>query len=247
MTTENKAPAFQFYASDFLTDTLDWTVEEVGAYIRLLATQWVNKELSSDTKRLSRIVGMEYENFIKIWSKISEKFEEKNGKIFNKKLEKVRKNREIFIENASKAGIEGNKKRWGTRSGSRSKPDRENIALQSSSSSSSSISTSKEKIYKKEIDPDIEKIKEIVKTVFSLPNLDKKPKANNDAARRLINKYKKHGMDKVFVTIEAVCRIAKDDKWWGDKVTSVVFLENNFMQIANLRNNQNKFINLDEL
>jgi len=32
----NKAPAFQFYASDFLVDTAEMTNQEVGAYIRLL-------------------------------------------------------------------------------------------------------------------------------------------------------------------------------------------------------------------
>jgi uncharacterized protein YdaU (DUF1376 family) len=38
----NKAPAFQFYASDFLADTASWTAEEVGVYVRLLASEWVN-------------------------------------------------------------------------------------------------------------------------------------------------------------------------------------------------------------
>ena len=35
-----KAPAFQFYAADFLVGTSDMTNEEVGIYIRLLCHQW---------------------------------------------------------------------------------------------------------------------------------------------------------------------------------------------------------------
>jgi len=35
----SKPPAFQFYASDFLVDTIDLSNEELGAYVRLLCYQ----------------------------------------------------------------------------------------------------------------------------------------------------------------------------------------------------------------
>ena len=38
--SETKAPAFQFYAQDFLTGTLHLTMEERGLYITILALQW---------------------------------------------------------------------------------------------------------------------------------------------------------------------------------------------------------------
>jgi hypothetical protein len=36
----SRMPWFQFYASDFKTSTESYTNEEVGAYIRLLCSQW---------------------------------------------------------------------------------------------------------------------------------------------------------------------------------------------------------------
>ena len=36
----SKAPAFQFYAQDFLSGVMDLTMDERGLYITLLARQW---------------------------------------------------------------------------------------------------------------------------------------------------------------------------------------------------------------
>ena len=69
-----KSPAFQFYASDFLTDTQSWDIKEVGIYIRLLANQWVNNSLPKDLKRLSRIAGCDLEDMEKAWVILGFKF-----------------------------------------------------------------------------------------------------------------------------------------------------------------------------
>ena len=50
-----KPPAFQFYAAAFLTDTAEWTIQEVGLYIRLLSSQWINGSLPNNKKRLALI------------------------------------------------------------------------------------------------------------------------------------------------------------------------------------------------
>ena len=48
-----KAPAFQFYADDFLAGTITMTNEEKGAYITLLCIQWSRQSLSeSDFARV---------------------------------------------------------------------------------------------------------------------------------------------------------------------------------------------------
>ena len=48
-----KAPAFQFYADDFLAGTLEMSQEEVGQFIRLLCHQWNRGSLSeSDFARV---------------------------------------------------------------------------------------------------------------------------------------------------------------------------------------------------
>lgn len=55
--TERRAPAFQFYADDFLAGTMTMTNEERGAYITLLCLQWSKGFISShDCDRIT--VGM---------------------------------------------------------------------------------------------------------------------------------------------------------------------------------------------
>ena len=53
----NKSPAFQFYAADYLADERVqlMTLEEEGAYIRLLATCWREGSIPSDEIKLSRL------------------------------------------------------------------------------------------------------------------------------------------------------------------------------------------------
>jgi uncharacterized protein YdaU (DUF1376 family) len=138
---KNKAPAFQFYASDFITDTVEWSNEEIGIYIRLLCYQWINGDLPSQLDRLRKIVCdianpiATQEDTIEKWSRVLSKFEETgDGRIVNRRLENVRENRLKFIESARNSGKIGAMKRW-----SDSKPYSENMALQSSSSSSNSI------------------------------------------------------------------------------------------------------------
>lgn len=55
--TARKAPAFQFYADDFLAGTLDMSQEEVGAYIRLLCYQWNRGSIPVETEKQQRLAG----------------------------------------------------------------------------------------------------------------------------------------------------------------------------------------------
>src|SRR6185312_15516481 len=52
-----KAPAFQFYAADYLADehVQLMTLEEEGVYIRLLAYCWREGSIPADPKALSRL------------------------------------------------------------------------------------------------------------------------------------------------------------------------------------------------
>lgn len=127
-----KAPAFQFYASDFYMDTIAWTDEMVGLHIRLLCQQWTNGKIESDENYPVHLTEKQKKNF----DKIRGKYEEKNGFFFNKKLMKVKQKRDEFIKKAIKTGTEGALARWGKDGKPYTKPHSENIALQSSSSSS---------------------------------------------------------------------------------------------------------------
>lgn len=59
MTQREKAPAFQFYAADYLADEriVALSLEEQGAYVRILAFAWRAKTVSSDPKVIARLIG----------------------------------------------------------------------------------------------------------------------------------------------------------------------------------------------
>lgn len=101
-------PAFQFYASDFLTSTQSWDINEVGIYIRLLSNQWVNMRLPKDTERLARIAGCSHEDFKKAWVILGFKFfEGEDGFLRNQRLEIVRAEKNIFLEKQRLNGKKG--------------------------------------------------------------------------------------------------------------------------------------------
>ncbi len=92
--TMGKAPAFQFYAADFITDTLDWTDEQVGAHVRLLAWSWVNRRgIPRDFDRMCRIA----KSAKKAWPVIGDKWKEgPDGTWTNGKLELTRADSDAF-------------------------------------------------------------------------------------------------------------------------------------------------------
>jgi uncharacterized protein YdaU (DUF1376 family) len=56
---KNPAPAFQFYASDYLCDehVSAMTLEEQGAYVRALCVCWREETLPADPEILARVIG----------------------------------------------------------------------------------------------------------------------------------------------------------------------------------------------
>jgi len=88
-----KAPAFQFYAQDFLTGVMYLTNEEIGIYIKMLAKQWTDKQIPK--KRLGFLVGFEWEN---LSDELKSKFKDMGEYIVNERLEKERDKKERFFE-----------------------------------------------------------------------------------------------------------------------------------------------------
>lgn len=139
-----KAPAFQFYAADFLTDTAEMTDQEVGVYIRLLSHQWINGSLHGDPNRLTNGVAI---GVLEVWDEIKHKFPiGDDGRRRNPRLEETRKQQQEYREKQAEAGKRGAEKRWAQKDDSNpngdpnSNPNGENIALQSSTSSSTTTS-----------------------------------------------------------------------------------------------------------
>lgn len=89
-----KAPAFQLYAGDFLTDTMTWTDEQVGVHMRLLCWSWANRRgLPSDMEQ----IGMIARSAKKCWSVVGEKWSKSDdGTYINNRLEQARADSDAF-------------------------------------------------------------------------------------------------------------------------------------------------------
>jgi uncharacterized protein YdaU (DUF1376 family) len=108
--SKRKAPAFQFYADDFLAGTSDMSAEEVGGYIRLLCHQWTKGGIPNDPERVARIAGLMGSPCV---GYVMAKFRLSDGHTLkNERLEKVREEQNAFKSRQSAAGTNGAAKRW---------------------------------------------------------------------------------------------------------------------------------------
>lgn len=105
------APAFQFYADDFLAGTSDMTPEEVGGYIRLLCHQWTKGGIPNDQDRAARMAGLMGSPSI---GYVLAKFSLcEDGMLRNARLEQVRAEQAAFKAKQATSGRSGAQKRWG--------------------------------------------------------------------------------------------------------------------------------------
>lgn len=103
-----KAPAFQFYANDFMDSTRFMEANAVGLYVRCLCIQWTQGGLPPDVRTLSKGVGMDFEEFERVWPVIASKFEVcGDGLMRNNRLEVVRSRQEEISSKRSNAGKAG--------------------------------------------------------------------------------------------------------------------------------------------
>ena len=108
-----KSPAFRLYASDFDMDTNTWTNEEIGLYVRLLLSQWVNGPLPKNPKKLGKIGRISSKKFQKVFPGISHKFHVNgDGLIYNERLEKERVKQANYLEKQREHGKKSAENRW---------------------------------------------------------------------------------------------------------------------------------------
>lgn len=129
----SKQPFMPLFFGDFLASTAEWSGEERALYLLMLSFQWSMGSLPTDIKRLAKLVDYERRVFEEHWPQVSKKFVERDGRLFNLRLEQHR-DRSIEIGNKrSNAGKTGAAKRWQTDSNSQAiandKDDGKGIAL----------------------------------------------------------------------------------------------------------------------
>jgi uncharacterized protein YdaU (DUF1376 family) len=141
-----KAPAFQCYAADLLTDTAEYTNEEFGAYFRLLCYQFINGSLPKENHRLAVICTASPEGMEEMWLVFGHKFElGTDGRMRNPRMEETRREQEEYRNERELAGKKGAASRWQTDSLANgtvnSSANGKTMALQSSPSPSENLTT----------------------------------------------------------------------------------------------------------
>jgi uncharacterized protein YdaU (DUF1376 family) len=100
-----KAPAFQFYANDFMDATSTWEANACGLYVRCLCKQWTHGSIPSDLRILARAIHSDREELESCWPVLSAKFvDQGDGTLKNRKLEEVRERQKEVSDKRSDAG-----------------------------------------------------------------------------------------------------------------------------------------------
>ena len=81
----SKDPALLIYTKDFLEGTSDLSVEEFGAFTRLIFHQHQRGVLPKDLKKLARLSGVSLSEFEEIWKEIHAKFTLSDSGYVNKR------------------------------------------------------------------------------------------------------------------------------------------------------------------
>ena len=143
---KTKSPAFQFYPADYLSDmnTIAFTAEQDGHYIRLLCICWLEGEIPFDMDKIRSL--------LKGSSTISDetlnpvlqcfKLNEKKNVIFHPRLLKEKKKQSDWAKKCSAGGKASGRTRRGLNGAKGSSSVVELISNTMSSSSSSSSSSS---------------------------------------------------------------------------------------------------------
>ena len=104
--SKRKAPAFQLYTDDFLAGTLEMSQEEVGQFIRLLCHQWNRGWIPVETEKQQRLTGGCVSVEVLVKFRLCE-----DGFLRNERLESVRTERGLFLQQQSKKGQQSAEKR----------------------------------------------------------------------------------------------------------------------------------------
>src|SRR5688572_27765003 len=83
----NKSPAFQFYRKDFVSGTVTMSLQEVGAYMRLLCYAWDVGGVPNDARERARILGCAKAQEADLWKKVGQKFVLSDDVYINERLE----------------------------------------------------------------------------------------------------------------------------------------------------------------
>ena len=84
------SPAFQFYPSDFIAGTLDFSLEQRGAYLVLLCWSWEHGVVPKNPRQLANILGLSRYKLAALLPVVLKKFYKSDGGYRNARMEAIR-------------------------------------------------------------------------------------------------------------------------------------------------------------
>lgn len=102
-----RAPAYQFYGSDFEQDTAAMSNEEVGAYVRLLNFQWKKVAVPCDIERMAKICRTTPARMRRLWPALEEHFEPSPNGLQNPRMERIRSGQAEFRDHMKELSARG--------------------------------------------------------------------------------------------------------------------------------------------
>lgn len=109
---KKQQPFMPLFFGDFLASTAEWGGEDQALYLLLLGHQWSLGSLPIEPEKLRKLVRFDRKTFAISWPNVREKFVERDGRLYNERLEEHRcKVVEKSVTNAE-AGKRGAAKRW---------------------------------------------------------------------------------------------------------------------------------------
>lgn len=140
-----KSPAFQFYPKDFMSGTATMSLQEVGAYMRLLCYAWDAGSVPTDPDERARILVCAKAQERELWKKVSRKFVLRDDVYINERMEEERQKQSEYRRRQSDRGKASAEARVNQRSNAGStsvEPRPVDVRLQPEGNSSSSSSSS---------------------------------------------------------------------------------------------------------
>lgn len=115
----DKSPAFQWYPKDYLTDenVMVMTLEEEGAYRRLMDHCWLQGSIPNDMRSLAALCkNITTSRMKKLWLNLQSCFQLDGDRWIHPRIEKERAKQKARKQAKSAAGSKGAAKRWGKQS-----------------------------------------------------------------------------------------------------------------------------------
>lgn len=109
---KKQQPFLPLFFGDFLAATSEWSGEEQALYVLLLGHSWGGGSLPAEPAKVCRVARWNRKLFDKCWPQVSEKFVERDGRLYNERLEQHRAKSLALAGKNAEAGKRGAEKRW---------------------------------------------------------------------------------------------------------------------------------------